>query len=562
MVQVQDQSTESFKLTQGLLFYFKGEIHCQNRDYNKALEWLQSSLNLTEKLLGDDTNLARCYNAIGNCYYGLEKPKKALEFYTKALEMRKKLSGSEKHYDMPVYKNQIGTVHEDLGEYEEAVKWYKDALRLLEELKISGYEEKRTVYENQKQAVKWYKDAPGIVEQLKLEGEALFCRNLANVYAKQGKFKEAIEPAEKAYNIRIKRLGKHPDTVRSIYQQGVIQANLRDFDKALQLFRGAWEMEKSLEPGNHSPILRSIIKGVSDMCVTSEEREKFRQEALTNCKRFWREEKSSPVFSFTAELSKDIIDTIMGLLGDNEENRAGKKEYEEEALWFYDGMQSATEEGFYHEFDQETDNYELNGLLRDRDELLDMIIDLCVRLNKQVKLNKQRRNKMKLYKKILLRVDFVGAKGQEKVTLKRKVEQLYQDLGEKKSIPRFRENLLSTWQAQWEESKDGQESEEIMLARERMIKGILQLCQELKKEELRRKYVKEALTFNERLWEVKHSQMKRPKMKKFLREIKDLASSVGDHDRVKLYHGALQVSLKSKLVLKSFCETLTLKAST
>ena len=386
--------------------YFEGEIHCQNRDFNKALECLKSSLNLTEELLKVDTNLARCYNAIGNCYYGLEKPDKSLEFYKRALKMREELSGSEYHYDMPVYKNQIGTVHEDLEEYEEAIECYKDALRLLEDLRISGYED-----------------------------EALFCRNLANAYAKQKKFKEAIEPAERAYNIRVKRLGKHPDTVRSIFQQGVIQANLRDFDKALQLFLKAWEMEKSLEPGNHSPVLRSIIKGVSDMCVERDKKENFRQDALTNCKRFWREEKSSAQFSFTAELSKDIIDTIMELLGDDEEqNRAAKKEYEDEALWFYDGMQSATEEGFYHEFDQETDNYEINELLRDRDELLDMIIDFCVRLNKKEELNKQKRNKLTLYKKVLLKVDFVGEKGQEKATLKRKVEQLYQDLGDEGEV--------------------------------------------------------------------------------------------------------------------------------
>jgi len=413
---------------------------------------------------------------------------------------------------MPVYKNQIGTVHEDLEEYEEAIECYKDALRLLEDLKISGYED-----------------------------EALFCRNLANAYAKQKKFKEAIEPAERAYNIRVKRLGKHPDTVRSIFQQGVIQANLRDFDKALQLFLKAWEMEKSLEPGNHSPVLRSIIQGVSDMCVESDKKENFRQEALTNCKRFWREEKSSAQFSFTAQLSKDIIDTIMELLGDDkEENRAARKEYEEEALWFYDGMQRATEEGFYSEFNQETDSYELNELLRARDELLDMIIYFCVRLSNQEELTKQKRNKLTLYKTVLVKVEFVGEEEQEKAALKRKVEQLYQNLGDEESIPGFKENLLSTWQAQWEERT--QETKEIMLAKERIAKGILQLCQELGKEELRTRYGQEALSFYERLWEVKHREMERPAMEEFLRQIKDLASSVGDHDRVKRYSDALQVS--------------------
>ena len=156
---VQDQTTESFKLTQGLFLYSEGEIRRQSRDYKKALECLQVSLDLTEELLKVDTNLARCYNAMGNCYHGLDKPQKALEYSAKALKMQEELSGgSERHYDMPVYKNQIGAVYEDQGEYDKAVECYKDALRLLEELTITGYED-----------------------------EAVFCRNLANVYVRQKK---------------------------------------------------------------------------------------------------------------------------------------------------------------------------------------------------------------------------------------------------------------------------------------------------------------------------------------------------------------------------------------
>ena len=272
---------------------------------------------------------------MGNCYHGLDKLQKALEYYTKALNMREQLSeGSEHHYDMPVYKNQIGIVYEDQGEYDKAVECYKDALRLLEELKITGYED-----------------------------EALFCRNLANVYVRQKKFTEAGELAEKAYYIRNKRLGNHPDTVRSIFQLGVIQANLREFKKALDLFRKAWEMEKLLDPGNHSVVWKKIIKGVNDMCdrlsdkketffsygkkkekeKIRQERKSFRRDALTFCKRFWKEEKASSQFGFT-EYNKEIIDTIMELLGDEDENRDARGEYEEERLWFYEGFQIATEE--------------------------------------------------------------------------------------------------------------------------------------------------------------------------------------------------------------------------
>ena len=525
---VDDKSTESFKLTQGLYLYFEGEIYYQNRDYHKAIECLESSLDLMEGPLKLDTNVARCYNALGNCYYGLGRPEKALEFYNKALKMREELSGSDYHYDMPVYKNQIGTVHEERGEYEEAVKCYKDALELLEKLKCLGYED-----------------------------EALFRRNLANVYVRQEKYKEAGEEAKKAVKIRLKILGNHPDTVRSIFQLGVIQANLKAYDKALEFFLEAWEMEQLLDAGNHSAVWRLIIKGVFDMHEflkkkgAEKEKEKFRQDALAFCEDFWKKEKEKayPQFSFTP-YNKEIIDAILYLL-EKRTSKFGltdKKEkalidkYEREALWFYDGMQGISEESFNNEFDEATDNTVLNRLLRERTAFLDKILDFCSQHDEHEKLLKHKQGKMGLFKKVLIRSDFVGEKKQEKSTLKEAVEELYKDIGEKNSIKKFKENLLATWQNQWEEGKRAEESKGKLVAREKMIKGILQLCEELKMKDLRKRYKKEELNFRERLWEIRYTEMEPSVKKKFLNEMRELASSIGERERVKVYLAALKVN--------------------
>ena len=458
--QVDDKSTESFKLTQGLYLYFEGEIYFQYRDYHKAIEHLESSLDIMESELKFDTIVARCYNTLGNCYYGLGRLEKALEFYNKALKMREELSGCDYHYDMAVYRNQIGLVHEDKGEFKEAVECYKDALELLKELKCLGNED-----------------------------EALFRRNLANVYVRQEKYKEAEEEAKKAFKIRLEILGNHPDTVRSIFQLGVIQANLKAFDKALDFFLEAWEREKLLGAGNHSVVWRRIIKGVFDMHEflkkkgAEKEKEEFWQDALAFCEDFWKKEKEKayPQFNFTP-YNKEIIDGILYLL-EKRTSKFGlidKKEkalidkYEREALWFYDGMQGVTEESFNTEFDEVTDNKVLNVLLRERTAFLDKILDFCSRHNDHEKLLKHKQGKMTLFKKVLVRSDFVGKKTQKKLTLKKAVEGLYNDIGEEKGIKKFQENLLATWQRQWEEGKDSEESGEKLLARWRIISGILQ----------------------------------------------------------------------------------------
>ena len=525
--QVDDESTESFKLTEGLYLYFQGEIYYQNRDYQKAIECLESSLDRMEGPLTLDTNVARCYNALGNCYYGLGRPEKALEFYNKALKMREELSGSDYHYDMPVYKNQIGTVHEDKGEYEAAVKCYKDALELLEELKCLGYED-----------------------------EGLFRRNLANVYVRQEKYKEAEEEAEKAFKIRLKILGNHPDTVRSIFQLGVIQANLETYDKALDFFLKAWKMEKLLGAGNQSAVWRKIIKGVFDMHKflnkkgAEKEKEEFRQDALAFCERFWKEEKASPQFNFTP-YNKEIIDAILYLLEKrtslfgltDKKEKALIDQYEREALWFYEGMQGITEESFNNEFDGATDNKLLNELLRERTAFLDKLNEFCSRHDKHEKLRKHKQGKMALFKKVLVRPDFVGEKTQEKSTLRKVVEALYEDFGEKRSIKGFRENLLTTWQRQWEEGKGKEESREKLLARWRIINGILKLCKELEMEDLRKRYGKEALSFGDGLLESRRSEMKNVEINRLLNELKEVALSIGDRKRKNAYRDALQVRM-------------------
>jgi len=367
----------------------------------------------------------------------------------------------------------------------------------------------------------------------------------------QKKYSEAVEPADRGYKIRLKVLGNHPLTVRSIFQRAVIQANFGEFEKALKLFLEAWEMEKSLGAGNHSEVWRKIITGVEDMYDERAKRKKltqylaiffskkkqFRKDALKFCKRFWNEEKRSAHFNFT-EYNKGIIDTLLYLVRDKKD----KDEAEKDALWFYEEMQRTTEETFQQEFDQETDNSDLNEMLKERDELLDKVMKFCLNRAEHGKLARQKAIKLVLYKKVLVRPDFVGERklAYDKEKLIGQVEQLYRDVGEEEYIPEFQESLLRTWEKQWKEGKGGEKLQEFGVIRERTITGILQLCKELKKEEMFRRYGKEALSFYENLWEVKQANMKTAEVKKFLSNAKLVASSIGDHEREKIYDKALQ----------------------
>ena len=70
----------------------------------------------------------------------------------------------------------------------------------------------------------------------------------------------------------------------------------------------------------------------------------------------------------------------------------------------------------------------------------------------------------------------------------------------------------------------------------------LQLCRELNKQKLYRRFGREAIIFYEHLWREKVEEMDTRRTKTFLREIKDLASSVEDYERERHYQDVYQVS--------------------
>ena len=127
---VQDKTATNFKLTKGLYFYTEGEIYCKTKDFKKALQSLDESLYYIEQLPEVHIQLVRCYNAMGNCYYrGPKDYTKAREFYSKALKKINEISGSsEFHYELPVRKNEIGTVYEAEGNYAAAIEHYTKRL--------------------------------------------------------------------------------------------------------------------------------------------------------------------------------------------------------------------------------------------------------------------------------------------------------------------------------------------------------------------------------------------------------------------------------------------------
>ena len=67
------------------------------------------------------------------------------------------------------------------------------------------------------------------------------------------------------------------------------------------------------------------------------------------------------------------------------------------------------------------------------------------------------------------------------------------------------------------------------------------LCQELEMKDLCKRYGKEALSFGDRLLDVRRSEMRSVEINRLLNELKEVALSIEDRKRKNAYRSALQV---------------------
>ena len=119
----------SFLLGNDANLYIKlGYDSFQDGDYNKALEYWNKALDIQKEISGEkNEGVAIIYGAISSMHYNLGDYNKALEYYNKALDIQKQILG-ERHPDTAKSYNSIGEIYYSLGDYNKALEYYNKAL--------------------------------------------------------------------------------------------------------------------------------------------------------------------------------------------------------------------------------------------------------------------------------------------------------------------------------------------------------------------------------------------------------------------------------------------------
>lgn len=194
----------------GILYNNLGLISYNTNDYSKAIEYHLEASHIFQEL-GLDFYLQHTLNNTGVDYLALSDYPKALEYFHKASKYIKE----QRSYGYGNILTNIGLVHKNLNEIEEAILVNKQAIEIFRE--IGNY-----------------------------YGLANSISNLANCYELQGKAAEAMELHQEALSINMEI--NNPRKIASdLSNLGILHKGQNDYEKALEYFVAADSLYRTLE---------------------------------------------------------------------------------------------------------------------------------------------------------------------------------------------------------------------------------------------------------------------------------------------------------------------------
>jgi CHAT domain-containing protein/Tfp pilus assembly protein PilF len=214
----------------------------------EALEYYEKALPIRREV-GDRSGEATTLNNIGLVYDALGRKQEALEYYEKALPIYKSVGDRS---GQATTLNNIGMVYDALGRKQEALEYYEKALPIFREV---GYQSGEAatlnnigmVYDaldRKQEALEFYEKALPILREVgDRSGEATTLNNIGKVYDDLGQKQEALEYYEKALPISREvgdRSGEATtlNNIAAVYDAlGRKQEALEYYEKALPISR-------------------------------------------------------------------------------------------------------------------------------------------------------------------------------------------------------------------------------------------------------------------------------------------------------------------------------------
>lgn len=207
-------------------------FHLPQADTEQAMALYQESLQLRYAVLGRDAQtkeIATTLNNIGRVHYMKGHHAAALEWYQRALSMRRHLLGDD-HLDVAATIYNAGQTHHQRGQLSEAMRLYQEFLRIAQQ-RLGVY----------------HRDV------------ATMLKCMAQIHHEQKEYGPAAELYEQALRVGKAALGTyHPEVASTLNKLGNLHYERGDMESALRVYQEGLQVERAVLDTYHPNIVVTL----------------------------------------------------------------------------------------------------------------------------------------------------------------------------------------------------------------------------------------------------------------------------------------------------------------
>jgi len=289
-------STQSYSQSHTLADKYRNKAQelKKTRQYLKAAQMYVKATEIEKEGPNPNlSNLSLALNEAGYCYDLAGRYDQAIKYYKEALAIDKKLGREQ---DVAIRLNSIGLVYNARGQYDQAIKYYEEALAIDKRLgskriairlnNIGMVYKERGQYDK---AIKYFEEALAIDKRLGSErGVAIILSNIGLVYSAWGQYDQAVKYYKEALEID-QRLGNEGGIATRFNNIGMVYKDWGQYDQAIKYFKEALALEKRLGREGGVAIILSNMGVVYSDWGQNAQAIKYYKEALAIDKRLGRE---------------------------------------------------------------------------------------------------------------------------------------------------------------------------------------------------------------------------------------------------------------------------------
>ncbi len=254
------ESTEKEKLEKSEMHYIQARIFLHIKQFDSTFCYLEKGFALVNELNAEYNSynllIAKYYQTFGTTNYFKGDNDNALKYYLKSLDIRQKVL-EKGHFDVLMSYNNIAYTYIAKKDYEKAKQYLWHIIKnCSEETRLweaSTYNKLGVVYQYTQEydnAIKYYNNALDIFIKKKGENSsdaAQVLNNLGKVYSVLKDYDKALEKINKSIAIRKELLGNsHPILSKSLLTLGQYYSLNKEYKKAIKTYLEALEnLEKN-----------------------------------------------------------------------------------------------------------------------------------------------------------------------------------------------------------------------------------------------------------------------------------------------------------------------------